>query len=193
MAICAVCEKQIPDEATHCSASCLSQARLDGFAKISKARHSFDESVTKMLKMENEPSKPPELAMVIVKHRWKRNRSEVVGDTVFSFNELGEARVPFMGHVLVDVEALVKASHGLVEYKIEQPVVAPVEAPEVKAQAPVVEIPVVPAPVVEPVVEDYVQVDEPEPKKEEELLTSVSEEVVSNDQSVRRPVRPKKK
>lgn len=98
-----------------------------------------------------------------------------------------------MGHVLVDVEALVKASHGLVEYKIEQPVVAPVEAPEVKAQAPVVEIPVVPAPVVEPVVEDYVQVDEPEPKKEEELLTSVSEEVVSNDQSVRRPVRPKKK
>jgi hypothetical protein len=130
---CSICNKVIPDGATQCSAKCLSEARLADVARISSARQSFFGAMGNMLKMEVEPTEPAPLATVVVTHRGKRGKGAVVGETFFKFNEAGIARVPYRGHVLIDVEGLVRASNGLAEYVIEQPVLV---TPDLSALPP---------------------------------------------------------
>lgn len=183
---CIICERPIPDGATHCSAKCLGESRLQDVVKIGAARNSFFGKMGDMLKMENEPAKTPEPTMVVVSHRWKRNKNEVVGSTVFAFNEIGEARVPFVGHVMVDVEALVLAGRGLVTYRVEAPS-APTPEPT--------PVPVETAPVLEPVTVPEEKAAEPEPVEIEPSPEPepVVEEAKVEEPVVRRPVKPKRK
>lgn len=183
---CAICDKPIPDGATHCSAKCLGEERIKGMDQISKARSSFVESMSKMLKMEVEPSKIPESPMIVLQHRWKRNRTDVVGTTVVAFNGIGEARVPFVGHVMADVEALVRASRGLVSFHIEQPGTAESAIPDLPAVvSPAPDI----AAAISAAVESKAEVQEPE------VFESATDEFAlkSNEQIDKFAVLPKKK
>jgi hypothetical protein len=158
--------------------------------QISKARSSFVESMSKMLKMEVEPSKIPESPMIVLQHKWKRNRTDVVGTTVFTFSEVGEAKVPFVGHVMVDVEAFVRASRGLVSFHIEQPDTADSIAviPDLPAVAVASPVPTTVV-AVSAAVESKAEVQEPE------VFESATDEFAlkSNEQTDKFAVLPKKK
>lgn len=175
---CSICKKLIPDNATHCSIKCLNEAHVQGIGQVSRARASFVESMGKMLKMEAEPTKAPELATVVVTHNGRRSKGELVGNTFFKFNEAGIARVPLLGYVLEDVESLVKYSRGLATYHVEQPVT--VKDVEDKIEVNTKDI-------VETTEIDQFSFSE----EENEIVSSVY--VDNNDQPVRKPVRPPKR
>jgi hypothetical protein len=161
-----------------------------------------------MLKMEAEPAKVPEAPTIIINHRGRRGKGEVVGNTFFRFNDVGEARIPLTGQSIEDTESLVKYSKGLASYHIEQPISLelPIEVkPENKLEDETI------MDVINPEVEEIV---EPKIDKEVEMSTVTSssiyvdesdEEVVSStisyeedykedeEQSVRKPVRSKRK
>lgn len=125
---CKICERSIPDEATHCSLKCLGEARIKGMNAVFKARASFSESMAKMLK--EEPKKVSKAPMIIVKHRWKKNRLEVSGSTVIAFNEAGIASIPDVGNARLDAETFVRFSRNLAEIvTVEEPQIADAAAP----------------------------------------------------------------
>jgi hypothetical protein len=111
---CAVCEKEIPKGSTHCSAACLELSRLEGLEKSYQAGAKFNNSVKEMLKMEAEPALPPVTKKIYIKHRWKKDFNVLMRDTIFVFNGKGIAAVPFVGHVMEDVELLKRKFQGQV-------------------------------------------------------------------------------
>jgi hypothetical protein len=58
--------------------------------------------------------------MIVIKHRWMKNRNVTMGSTIISFNHEGIARIPHVGNAIVNVDIYVKNSKGLAEF-VEDP------------------------------------------------------------------------
>jgi hypothetical protein len=119
-----------------------------------------------------------EVPVILVKHRWKRHRSDVAGSVVIGFDGDGIAKIPDVGHNRKNVEIYVRNSKGLASFVTEEP--PKVEEPKVEKEKP--EPIKVKKPKVEPVVEDNV-------------VTSAKEEApkVAKKAPKKKPVGPKKK
>lgn len=146
--------------------------------------------------MEVEPTKPAQLATIIVTHQGRKGKGEVVGETIFRFNEAGIARVPYRGHVLNDVNAVIRASNGLASYHIEYPDVE-VPASSESSPAELVTVKVEEVTKQAEVVDEHDDITAPlhypvatiDSMNEVEELNEVGE---LSDQPIRKPVRPKK-
>jgi hypothetical protein len=112
--------------------------------------------------------------MIVVKHRWKKNRSEQIGDLVLMFGEDSIARVPDQGNNRVTVDLAVKFGKGLLEVVEDKPVQPHKEMPKAK-EAPVVvkEVPKAPEAVKE-------APKAPEPTKLGGLTAKDPEEVMTS-------------
>lgn len=192
MVKCTVCDKQIPDGATHCSVNCLTESRMKGAIQSVKSDMAFGKSMKDMVT--KEPEKLVKPTMVIVTHRRKRNKVDVVGTTVFSFNDKCEARIPYVGHVLSDIEALIRASGGVASYRFEHEVTLPTESITVTEEVSNSEDSAVPVVDEQPVLEEPIVAVELQPTIEEPVDTE--EDVISSsmiEAPVRKPVRSKKR
>jgi hypothetical protein len=76
-----------------------------------------------------------EVPMILVKHRWKRNRSDVSGSVVLGFDKNGIAKVPDVGNNRPAVETYCRHSKGLAEIVTED-----VIAPAAMEEAPLVSV-----------------------------------------------------
>jgi hypothetical protein len=85
--------------------------------KAHSATTAFHAAMRKMLEPKpvevREPE--PEVPMIKVKHRWKKNKSDLTGSIVLAFNEDGIALVPDVGNNRSYVDVYVKFSKGLAE------------------------------------------------------------------------------
>jgi hypothetical protein len=164
---CIVCEKPVAGSSNVCSASCLLRAGpLGGKGGKKKGKAAvglLNDVISKSL--EGRPDPWRSVPMIVVKHRWMKDRNHVCGTTVLSFDTEGIARVKDAGNARSDVEIYVRHSKGLAE--IGDPAPA---APEPAPKAP--EPPPEPAPKPEPPKEVKVEEKppevEPEPEPEEE-------------------------
>jgi len=166
---------------------------MKGAAQSVKADMAFVKSMKDMAT--KEPEKLAKPMMIVVTHRRRRNKIDVVGNTVFSFNDKCEARIPYIGHVLSDIEALVRASNGTATYHIEHEVEVPQIEPttvteevsnsEDSVSLIVDEKPVIEEPIV--AVESEPIIEEPVDLEEEDVISSMVEA------TVRKPVRSKKR
>ena len=127
---CSVCEKEIPKGATECSAVCNQEAsRRFRAGPVADARSTFASAMRKMLQPKPRELQPQlEVPMIIVKHRWKRQRNEVSGSVVLGFNDKGIARVPDVGNNRVAVETYCRFSKGLAQVVTAEPKVIEMEA-----------------------------------------------------------------
>lgn len=71
-----------------------------------------------MVPLEKDPWK--DVPMIILKHRWMKNRNLVAGVTTVSFNHEGIAKVRDVGNARLDVEQLLRQYPGLIEVVGEQ-------------------------------------------------------------------------
>jgi hypothetical protein len=106
-----------------------------------------------------------DVPMIVVKHRWMKNRNVTIGSTIISFNNEGLAHVRHVGNAIINVEIYVRNSKGLAEI---------VEDPRKPAPVPKVSTPIVstPAPVVPPVSEPEFEVREEVGAKEKKPKTA---------------------
>lgn len=118
---------------------CLQQASSEGSELAHQARANFSQAMAKMLEpAERQP--PPKVDMIEISHRWKKNRNEVVGSVVISFDKNGIARVPDEGNNRLAVAAYVRQSKGLADYvTAEQPPKPEAPQPDVKEKLKKVE------------------------------------------------------
>jgi hypothetical protein len=78
--------------------------------------------------LKGQPSPRRDVPMIVVKHRWMKNRNQSFGVTILSFNDEGIARVADVGNARLDVEGYVQHSKGLA--KIVPPAVEVLTVPE---------------------------------------------------------------
>lgn len=91
--------------------------------------------------------------MIVVKHRWMKNRNQRFGNTNLSFNNEGIAHVADVGNARLDVEGYVRHSKGLAEIIDPTATKAPEPPKPPKPPKPL----------------------EPEPPKEEEAVVEIME------------------
>jgi hypothetical protein len=148
----------------------------------------------------------PEGPMIKIKHRWKRNKSDMCGSIVLGFDEKGIALVEDRGNNRAEVDTYVRFSKGLASVVVDDEV--PVHEPEVAKPAPEPEV-VKPAPEPEVVLPGTMKTEvveamvaeppTPTADPEEEVMTSTEEPLADEDHAVRvaRPIKkktpPKKK
>lgn len=77
--------------------------------------------------MERDSQAQGSVPMITLKHRWMKNRTVVVGNTVIPFDSESLARVPDLANARLDCEAYVRSSKGLAE-------ILPLEAPEAPSE-----------------------------------------------------------
>lgn len=170
-----------------------------------KARTKLMDSVSDMLKMEDEPTKPSEPTMITIKHKWKRNKLETCGNIILAFNDVGIAKVPNVGNNILDAELYVQSSRNLARIiSIGDTILEPETEPVVEEKSVVVDTQVV-KPVedttakvsyaeapVEKVVDSPVEVKAESVDEESVEEAPVSEEPKA-EEITRKPVRPPKK
>lgn len=136
MAKCSICEKEVPQGATECSLTCNQEASSRFKAgTAADARSAFGSAMRKMLQPKpRELQEQLEVPMIVVKHRWKKNRNDVAGSVVLGFNDEGIAKVPNMGNNRTAVETYCRFSKGLAKIVdpevVEKPVAPKKKAPE---------------------------------------------------------------
>lgn len=137
---------------------------VDRRGSKSRTGNSLFNLFNKVLENSLSPTKlsQKEVPMILLKHRWMKNRNLVAGTTTVSFNNEGIAKVKDEGNARLDVQQLLKRFSGLLEVvKVEEasttpptPAKTPVKAPAASAMP-----------------------EKLEPKtKEEEAIPEVSEE-----------------
>ena len=106
--------------------------------KATSARATFATAMRKMLQANpRELQEQVEVPMILVKHRWKRNRNDVVGSVSLGFDDSGLARVPDVGHNRRSVEVYCKYSKGLAQIVAdEEPKVDPPKPAAPKVDPP---------------------------------------------------------
>jgi len=115
MALCNVCEKQIPDGASVCSLNCLRKDSVVEGVSIQKSNDNYLKSINKMIASDKENrnlSKIAEVPVMKVKHRWKRNKMDMVDSVIFAFDGDGVATIPDVGSNKYFVDLYVQKSNG---------------------------------------------------------------------------------
>jgi hypothetical protein len=172
MSNCVVCEKAVPGNSTHCSVRCLNQAQAASMDKRSQARSKFVESFNKMYQSGVDGNsvadkKVVETNMIVIRHRWKRNKVESVGSTIIAFDANGFARIPNVGNNILDVEKYVSRFSTLTSF-VENPNVVNVEIPS-EAEVVAELVKASPLPVEEAKTESIAVIEEIKPLIKEEV------------------------
>lgn len=137
---------------------------VDRRGSKSRTGNSLFNLFNKVLENSLSPNKlsQKEVPMILLKHRWMKNRNLVAGTTTVSFNNEGIAKVKDEGNARLDVQQLLRRFSGLLDV---------VEAEEASVALPTPAKSPVKVPVASAVPEKL------EPKtKEEEAIPEVSEE-----------------
>ena len=186
---CIVCEKPVAGSSNVCSSSCLMRAGPAGGKKGKAKRKSpagiINDLVLASLEVRSNLWK--DVPMIIIKHRWMKNRNKSFGTTNFSFDSDGIARVLDVGNARLDVEGYVRFSKGLAKVVVLTPPEPVSEPAPVRRRRPV---PPKKAPQPQKVDTPKIEVVEEAPKEEkapEPEPQKVEEEPKKKDTPKRKP------
>lgn len=124
--------------------------------------------------------------MLLVKHRWMKNRNVLSGSLVITFNDQGVAKVPDVGNNRDHVDRFVRNSKGLVSW-VEERKPEVVEPPKAKVEPK--------AKVVEAKVEEKIEKVEEKVEEKKSLFDTSDEKEPLKRKISKRSVKrtPKKK
>ena len=163
---CSICDKAISSDATECSYAHTLEALQKTRRETNERRSSkqinpnsmFEQSLARPLSLSRTKKEMP---MLIIKHRWLKNKNEVVGSTVMSFNKEGVAKIEDIGNAKIDVGIYIDNSRGLAEFvEVKDGSLIITEGVPVSIQLPPTEE-TVEIPKVEEVVTEIVEPSEP--------------------------------